>query len=104
MLGPRKVVLEDFGVSPANGFLPEELPLKKLSHRYYCCWESIVRCLPILLQTKQLREEIDQLAILSPSRLRSEREWQRAYLLLSFMAHAYIWEGNFPSQVSVLGP
>jgi hypothetical protein len=29
------------------------------------------------------------------------REWRRAYLILSFMTHSYIWEAGGPSEVKL---
>ena len=99
MLGPLDIILEDFGVSPQNGFLPDQLPLWRLPDSYYERWERIVGQLHSLLRTNQLRQEIDSLPILSLSRLTAENEWQRAYLLLSLMTHGYIWGGEYPSEV-----
>jgi indoleamine 2,3-dioxygenase len=98
MLGPLNIVLEDFGVSLQNGFLPDDMPLWQLPNSYYESWESIVGQIPSLLRTKRLRTEVDSLPVLSPSKLEAENEWQRAYLLLSFMTHAYIWGGDRPSE------
>ena len=100
MLGPLNVVLKDFGVSVENGFLPDQQPLQKLVDQYYSSWETIAGQLSALLQDQTLRQEVDKLPVLSTSKLSSKREWQRAYVLLSFMTHAYIWGGDQPSQVS----
>ncbi|KAE8444203.1 hypothetical protein EG329_000800 [Mollisiaceae sp. DMI_Dod_QoI] len=98
MLGPLNINLADFSVSPRNGFLPDEVPLIRLSDPYYLEWESIVGRLPLLLQTKSLRVSVDRMQLLSTSHLVSEPGWRRAYLLLSFMTHAYIWEAGGPSE------
>lgn len=89
--------LDDFEVS-RNGFLPEKLPIQRLSDQYYESWELILDHLPTLLVSASLREEVDRLPILSTSRLISQREWQRAYLVLSFLTHSYIWEAGGPSE------
>ena len=102
MLGPLNICLEEFGVSALNGFLPSRLPLWRLPSPYYQSWEQIVRQLHLLLRSNRLRQEVDLLSVLSTSRLEAEDEWQRAYLLLSFMAHAYIWGGRTPSEVCPL--
>jgi indoleamine 2,3-dioxygenase len=99
MFGPLNIKLPEFGVSPQNGFLPNELPLWRLPNNYYDSWEKIVCHLHSLLRSNRLRQEVDSLSILSTSRLETESEWQRAYLLLSFMTHAYIWGGAIPSEV-----
>ncbi|KAL3419501.1 indoleamine 2,3-dioxygenase [Phlyctema vagabunda] len=98
MLGPLNVKLAEFGVSSQHGFLPEQLPLRQLPDEYYQGWELIVGNLPALLKTKTLRQAVDSLPVLTTSKLEGEREWQRAYMLLSFMAHAYIWGGDQPSE------
>jgi indoleamine 2,3-dioxygenase len=98
MLGPLNIKLEDFGISAHNGFLPEEPPLQRLSP-YYKDWEDIVYEVPALLRSKTFRLKAERLAVLPTSRLLSEREWQRAYVLLSFMTHSYIWGGHRPAEV-----
>lgn len=100
MLGPLNVNLAEFGVSTRNGFLPDQPPLRELSNQYYESWEIVLSQLPTLLKTSSLRSEVDQLPVLSTSHLISESEWQRAYLILSFFTHSYIWEAGGPSQVS----
>lgn len=90
----------EFGVSYWNGFLPDETPLAKLSDIYYWEWEAIVERLPLFLRNKYLRRSVDRIQVLSTSHLVSEPEWRRAYLVLAFMTHAYIWEAGGPSQVS----
>jgi hypothetical protein len=99
MLGPLNISLEDFGVSTVNGFLPSELPVTCLSDPYYEVWEEIVTQLPHLLRQKTIRTHIDTLSTLSTSYLKSEREWQRAYVLLAFLTQGYIWGGAKPSEV-----
>lgn len=101
MLGPLNVKLEEFGVSYQNAFLPDQLPLSQLPDPYYTSWEAILSQLPELLKKASLRYHIDQLQVLSTSKLSNEREWQRAYLILSFFTHAYIWEAGGPSEVSL---
>lgn len=99
MLGPLNVKLEEFAVSPSNAFLPDQLPLTQLPDPYYAPWEAVLSHLPTLLCSASLRNHIDQLDVLSTSRLSGEREWQRAYLILSFFTHGYIWEAGGPSEV-----
>ncbi|CZR51348.1 probable indoleamine 2,3-dioxygenase family protein [Phialocephala subalpina] len=98
MLGPLNINLAEYSVSSRNGFLPDEIPLERLSDSYYIEWETIIEKLPLLLQTKSLRVSVDRMQVLSTSKLISEPEWRRAYLLLSFFTHAYIWETGGPSE------
>ena len=78
------------------------MPLQYLPDPYYAKWEAIVENLQALLLSKRLRTVIQDLPIITTIRLRSEPEWRRAYHLLSFMTHAYIWGGDRPEEVSLL--
>jgi len=94
----------EFGVSSRHGFLPDELPLRRLSDSYYSSWEDIMEYLPDLLKRKTLRSRVNALPVLSTSHLPDLREWQRAYQVLSFLTHGYIWnspEGGGPSEVII---
>jgi indoleamine 2,3-dioxygenase len=94
----------DYGVSPAHGFLPAEWPLQRLPDPYYDKWEAIVANLQGLLLSRRLRGVVDALPVLSTARLHDEAEWRRAYSILGFIAHAYIWGGDKPSDVSLALP
>ncbi|ORY13209.1 indoleamine 2,3-dioxygenase family protein [Clohesyomyces aquaticus] len=91
--------LEDYDVSPQNGFLPAEIPLDVLPDLYYAPWETIVRNFQSLILSKRLRRVVDTLPILSTELLLTEAEWRRAYSILGFMAHAYVWGGDTPSDM-----
>ena len=92
----------DYDVSLRHGFLPSELPLERLSEKYYSRWEAIVANLQRLILTRRLRGVVDALPILSTGYLRTEPEWRRAYSILGFIAHAYIWGGDSPVDVCIL--
>ncbi|PMD66168.1 indoleamine 2,3-dioxygenase alpha type [Hyaloscypha bicolor E] len=95
---PPVPVLSDYGISPEYGFLPAELPLERLPDPYYNKWEAIVANLQGLVLSKRLRGVIERLPILSTAGLEHDSEWRRAYSLLCFMAHGYIWAGDIPSE------
>ena len=90
--------IDDYGISE-YGFLPNTYPLEILPDPYYRRWEAIVSNLQALLLSKRLRNVINDLDIITASRLRAPAEWRRAYVLLSFMTHAYIWGGDKPAEV-----
>ncbi|MCJ1243213.1 hypothetical protein MMC30_000410 [Trapelia coarctata] len=90
--------LEDYGISPEHGFLPDELPLELLPDPYYNRWEAVVANLQALILSRRLREVVNRLPILSTSNLLHPAEWRRAYMLLAFMTHGYIWGGNKPEE------
>ncbi|KAI1869418.1 hypothetical protein JX265_006508 [Neoarthrinium moseri] len=81
-----------------NGFLPHSAPVKRLS-MHYATWELLAQCLPELLKERCLRGVVDGMKVLSVDNLTSEEEWQRAYVILTFLAHGYIWGGEKPSEV-----
>jgi len=82
--------LDDYQISK-NGFLPAEPPLERLSDPYYGAWEDVVSDLRSLIADKRIRETVEELPILSTSRLRFEAEWRRAYVVLGFISNSYIW-------------
>ncbi|KAI1338454.1 Indoleamine 2,3-dioxygenase [Xylariaceae sp. FL0016] len=94
----QQELAETFSVS-RHGFLPEEPPLKTLENSYYLPWEIIIVQLSSLIDHRLLRDHVQRLPILSTSYLRSEPEWRRAYVLLAFLTHGYIWGDDEPAEV-----
>ncbi|KAH6987276.1 Indoleamine 2,3-dioxygenase [Ilyonectria destructans] len=94
---PPIPALADYGLSPTHGFLPDVLPLTRLPDPYYNKWEAIAANLQALILSRRLRGVIDRLPVLSTIGLEHDAEWRRAYSLLGFMAHGYIWGGDSPS-------
>lgn len=92
-------ILEDYGISPQYGFLPSEYPIQRLPDPYYNKWENIITNLQALIQSKRIREVVDKLPVLSTANLVLDPEWHRAYSILCFMAHSYIWGYDTPSEV-----
>jgi indoleamine 2,3-dioxygenase len=101
------IPLDEFRVSYETGFLPinttnnRKLPLHRLSNPYYSPWEDVISDLPHLIQTGEIRQIVLDLPVLSVDGLGAddEAEWQRAYLVLAFLTHAYIWGGENPQDV-----
>ena len=92
--------IEDYGISEQYGFLPTELPLQLLPDTYYSPWEAIIGNLQALLLSRRLRGVVHKLPILSTSRLVHPAEWRRAYMVLAFIMHSYIWGDDIPAEVS----
>ncbi|KAF9977612.1 hypothetical protein BGZ73_005466 [Actinomortierella ambigua] len=84
-------VLEDYELSPRYGFIPDEVPLERLPQAYYQPWENIADRLIELIQSKKLRDEVHQLPLLDIDKLETVREKRRAYQMLGFIAHSYLW-------------
>ncbi|EIT83614.1 indoleamine 2,3-dioxygenase family protein [Aspergillus oryzae 100-8] len=94
-----EVSLDEYGVSLQNGFLPHSPPLKTMENPYYWPWEHIVSDLPDHIRFRTIRQAVETLPVLSTSKLQGEPEWRRAYLLLAYLTHAYIWGGEKPKDV-----
>jgi indoleamine 2,3-dioxygenase len=99
MLDFPNISLDEYSISFQNGFLPTEPPLQRLPDPYYSPWEHIMVDLPALICSGEIRQEIRSLPTLSTERLHEEAEWRRAYLILSFLTHGYIWGGEVPQDV-----
>ncbi|KAI1318337.1 hypothetical protein EDD11_006850 [Mortierella claussenii] len=97
-------LLQDYDVSPITGFVPYPQPLARLMQPYYEPWEEILDQLNPLLDSRQLRARVDQLPLLEVDRLETSREQQRAYMLLSIMAHSYVWGSGLDIAQSIPEP
>ncbi|PYI07907.1 IDO-domain-containing protein [Aspergillus sclerotiicarbonarius CBS 121057] len=95
---PPIPALADYGISPDHGFLPPERPLEILPDPYYAKWEWVVSNLQALLTSRRIRDVVDHMSLLSTSYLHSEGEWRRAYVVLVFMLHGYVWGGSRPAE------
>ncbi|KAJ3155826.1 hypothetical protein HDU89_005384 [Geranomyces variabilis] len=94
--------LKDYDVDPVYGFLPANpLPIRRLPHPYEP-WENILDNLNALLLAGSLRRTVENLPLLSTDLLANDREWQRAYLVLSFIGQAYVWGGHGQNASEVL--
>lgn len=89
----------DYGVSPDSGFLPSEPPLEQLPDPYYSKWEWIASNIQGLLLSRRIRGVVDTMPLLSTSYLQTEPEWRRAYSILGFILHGYVWAGPMPAEV-----
>jgi indoleamine 2,3-dioxygenase len=92
--------LLDYDISPITGFLPPRAP--GLLSGHFSEWEGVVADLTQLIKTKQLREVVDSLPEVefSESTLKSEEEWRRAYVLLCYLVHGYVWMNGQAGLVS----
>ncbi|KAI8326163.1 indoleamine 2,3-dioxygenase alpha/beta type [Martensiomyces pterosporus] len=86
--------LEDYDISPSNGFLPTEPPLTRLPDPYYEPWERIMDKFNQYLLAHQIRRLVRRLPVLDTDKLTTKAEYQRAFTILGFMAHAFVWGRN----------
>lgn len=73
-----------------NGFLPAHDPIPTLP-KSFATWESYARDLPKLLANPTTREMLDNLPNFAVDDLKSEADFERAMLILSYLGHAYVW-------------
>lgn len=85
--------LERFSVSKTRGFLSDEPPLTAFADPHFHPWDLLITSLPSLVSTRAIRREIQTLPLLDASRLSTDLEHQRAYVVLAFLIHAYVWTG-----------
>jgi indoleamine 2,3-dioxygenase len=88
--------LDHYQVSPERGFLPTEDPLRRLPPAF-SIWEEIAADLPKLLTAGVVREALDAVPPIDTTSLRTDAEWERAMLLLSYFGHAYVWGATPPA-------
>ncbi|GEQ72540.1 hypothetical protein JCM33374_g6227 [Metschnikowia sp. JCM 33374] len=89
--------IHSFDVSDRTGFLPSEFPVTCLPQEYYRPWEDLVANLPALLLTKRVRGLVDKMPVLDTHKLEGVPQIRRAYQVLGFLAHAYVWGTDEPS-------
>ena len=89
----QQLKLCDFDISEKTGFVLPNPPLRRLPGEYFSSWEDTCARIPDLLKSKQLRDHVDSLPErqFNEETLKSEEEWCRAYVLLTFLSQAYIW-------------
>ena len=90
MSTPHMHDLRAFEMSEDRGFLPHSDPIDLLPP-WFSAWDDIGRDLPKLLVSDHARTAIETMPILDFSQLESRPERERAMLLLSYFAHAYVW-------------
>ncbi|KAL4791665.1 Indoleamine 2,3-dioxygenase [Aspergillus venezuelensis] len=91
--------LDQYEVSSRNGFLPDAPPLQCLPDSYYAPWEAVAQGLTESIHNGTIREAVDSLPVLSTLNLKTTPEWRRAYVVLSYLTHAYVWGGETPKDI-----
>jgi indoleamine 2,3-dioxygenase len=87
----ESIILSEFDISRSLGFLPPSPPLARLPEEYNP-WEQVASDLPgLITQQGQLRKTIESLPTIETTCLTSDPQWRRAYVLLAFMTHGYVW-------------
>lgn len=104
-----KIDIARYQISSTNGFVPHRPPLTKLPS-VFAKWDDLASRLPILLSqdSNVLRREVSRLPLLPSSDLTQLTELRRAYVVLGFLVHGYVWCGaadhegstNIPEQLA----
>ncbi|MFI6025683.1 hypothetical protein [Amycolatopsis magusensis] len=90
------MALGDYDISEERGFLPAVDPLDALPP-YFEPWETAARDIGALLMTGRIRETVAALPELSPERLATPAERERAMLLLTGLASAHVHASDPPA-------
>jgi indoleamine 2,3-dioxygenase len=94
---PRVASLGEYAIDARRGFLPAEDPADALTD-YYRPWERAGRNIAALIMTGRIRPAIRSMPVLTPDRLESCAAQERAMLLLSCLANAYVWGAATPAR------
>jgi indoleamine 2,3-dioxygenase len=87
--------LKRFDVQPERGFLPEHDPERALPAPL-ALWQELASELPKRLAARRVRSAVRALPRFELAALRSPAEERAAMRALSFLGHAYVWEGASP--------
>ena len=85
-------------LSHERGFLPLEDPLSRLPQPFEA-WENVASTLPKLFASDHLRHTLEGLPPFPLEAITTDRERERAMLLLSYLGHAYVWGGARPARI-----
>jgi len=90
--------LKRYDVSPERGFLPEVDPERALPAPL-ALWQELASELPKRLAARRVRAAVRGLPRFELAALRSAAEERAAMRVLSFLGHAFVWEGEAPDPV-----
>jgi tryptophanyl-tRNA synthetase len=84
-----------------KGFLPDSEPLARLPP-YFAPWENLIDRLVELNENAMIREEIKNLPLLDITKIKSDEQARRAYVVLSMLSHSYIWSNGLANGLPIL--
>jgi indoleamine 2,3-dioxygenase len=102
--------IEDYGISAELGFLSSQCPAASFGDcgghgSSYARWDELMARLPRLISSRTHRSEIRALPTLDAGELASsEAALHRAYVVLGFLIHAYVWGGRGEEPVEIVPP
>lgn len=83
-------------VGTSRGFLPPVDPSRRLPASFDA-WEEVASELPKLLAADRARDVLDAMPLLDTRSLAHGSELRRGMLLCSYFGHAWVWQGESPS-------
>ncbi len=97
--------LQKYQVHPTRGFLPATNPLAKLPTPFDA-WEQAAAALSIRLNNQTWQPYLAKMPLLKTNQLQTTAQLERAMLLLSCMAHGYVWQNyqstnHIPASVAI---
>ncbi len=89
----RRAELVAYGIDAVTGFVPRDEPLRRLPQAFEA-WEEIAPDISGLIRTRSLRSRLAKLPVLDIADLVDEAERERAMLILTVFANAWVWGGR----------
>lgn len=89
------MALSHYQVDPVTGFVPP-IPLPLQLPAEYAAWDALAPELSALIRSRRVRGAIAALPLLDSSQLTEAHDQERALLLLTHYANAYVWGGTEP--------
>lgn len=80
----------------SHGFLPNTDPIRELPSAF-SDWEAAALSIPKLLMTENPRAHFSSLSDFPIDQLSTHEHYERAMLILSYIAHAYVWWNESPT-------
>jgi indoleamine 2,3-dioxygenase len=84
-----------YGVDPLTGFVPRIDPLDRLRPEFDA-WEEVAGQLAPLIRSRRLRSALTDLPEVGQFNPGDARELERAFLILTVLANAWVWGGSEP--------
>ena len=97
--------LADYDIDPKQGFLPNPDPITNLPQQFKA-WDELGAAMPLLLAEGKFRTSLRNLPMLDSNQLNEGPQLERAMMLLSMFANAYVYWGekikkSIPSNLDV---
>jgi indoleamine 2,3-dioxygenase len=87
--------LSEYGLDPITGFVPSSDQLRRLPSEFDA-WEQIAPVMAPLIRARRIRAALEAMPLLDVTHLAGEAQQERALLLLTMFANAWVWGGHEP--------